>query len=287
MSTPNPAPQFRPLTRKDMEDYEKELKATQDDQNVPQEPTPGPIDPPTPPAAKPDDTVDWKKRFSDQTAYLNEQIRLRKESDETAAELAKQLKQTTQKRYASDEEVATFEKEVTTTPVLKELIRREAARLNQETLAKIEEKETSSKAELRKQTEDVAKLSKAHPDWAQYDNGAPLHNIFAGWLDKQPATIQKLADYTATKDMDGAIAVLTMFKAEVQVAKPSGSPKQSSSTNPATRTIPELPAQKEGSLAVVKWGEDFDAAQRSGNKKLQAKLMEEMNKARAEGRLTY
>lgn len=292
MSTPNPMPQFRPLTPKDMEEYEKELKASLANTDSQDENTPNPADPEVPPpAAKVELTKEeydrikaYEKRFSDQTTYLNEQIRLRKEAEKAKEDL---LKQSTRKAYASDDEVAEFEAKVETTPIIKELIRRQAEELQKEAERKLEEKLTTKEAEARKAAEDATKLSKAHPDWTSYDVGGEVHEIFTGWLEKQAATIQRLANYTETKDIDGAIAVLNMFKAEVQVKRPSGPKnKQPATTNPASRSQAEMPKQNEGAFDVIAWNTAFEQALKSANKPLQNKLMEEMQKARKEGRLT-
>lgn len=285
MSTNNPAPQFRPLTRKDMEEYEKELQATQANENALEEPTPPPADPETPPAPPSQPEVDWKKRFSDQTAYLNEQIALRKDLEKRVEALEAKLNQQAQPKYATDEDLARFESEVSTTPVLKELIRREALKLIADSEKKFKTESDEEKALGRKQAEDVAKLSKAHPDWTEFDNGGSLHSLFSGWLDKQSPTIQKLADYTTTRDMDGTIAVLNMFKAEVKVAKPASSTKNPVGSNPASRSPTQVPTQKEGAFSVTEWEVKYDAASRSGNKALEKQLMADMQKAKSEGRL--
>jgi hypothetical protein len=292
MSTPTPIPQFRPLTPKDMEEYEKELTASLATKDSPNENTPDEADPEEP--KKPakvevsstelEELKAYKKRFADQTTYLNEQIRLRKIAEKEKEDL---LKQSAKKAYASDEEVADFESKVETSHILKELIRRQNEKEREELERKFEEKLTLKELESKKKQEDSAKLSKVHPDWPEYDIGGDLHNVFTGWLDKQPPTIQKLADYTVTQDIDGAIAVLTMFKAEVQVKKPTGpKTKQPASTNPSTRTPANIPEPKEGAFDVLAWDKAMDNAMRTGDRKLQDSLMADMQKARKEGRLT-
>ena len=284
MSTPTPTPQFRPLTPKDMEEYEKELTASLAKKDSPEENTPNEADPEEPKKpAKPTDEIDWKKRFADQTTYLNEQIRLRKLAEKDKEDL---LKQSTKKAYASDDEVADFEAKVETSHILKELIRRQAEQERKELEKQFEEKLTAKEAEAKKAAEDATKLSKAHPDWTAFDTGGELHSVFSGWLEKQPVTIQRLADYSETKDIDGAIAVLTMFKAEVQVKKPTGpKSKQPASTNPSSRTPANIPEPKEGAFDVMAWDKAMDAAMKTGNKKLQDTLMADMQTARKEGRL--
>ena len=291
MSTPNPIPQFRPLTPKDMEEYEKELTASLANKDSQDENTPDEADPEEPkkPAKVELSKEDYEKlkayekRFSDQTTYLNEQIRLRKLAEKEKEEA---LKQSTKKAYASDEEVADFESKVETSHILKELIRRQNEQEREELERKFEEKLTQKELESRKKQEDSSKLSKAHPDWPEYDMGGELHPVFSGWLDKQTPTIQRLADYSTTQDIDGAIAVLTMFKAEVQVKKPTGpKTKKPASTNPSSRTPADIPEPKEGVFDVMAWDKAMDAAMKTGNKKLQDTLMADMQKARGEGRL--
>jgi hypothetical protein len=280
MSTQAHAPQFRPLTRKDMEEYEKEMKATLAAKDAPKEEHTPEAEPEQPPAA-PEDTTDWKKRFGDLTRHSQNQIgELKKQLEE----LNQKLNQQAQTRYATPEEVAKFEQEVSTAPVLKELIRLEAEKLINETKTELKTESETEKALARKQAEDVAKLSKSHPDWTDYDTGGSLNSIFTGWLDKQPPTIQRLADYTTTRDMDGTIAVLNMFKAEVK-GKPSGSTKKPVGSNPASRSQPEIPAPKEGSFSVTEWNTKYEAASRANNKALENQLMADMKKAKAEGRL--
>jgi hypothetical protein len=285
---------FRPLTPADMEEYRKELEASQAAaleaaQNPESEDpaTPESADPQTPLAStvtaeEIEELRQYKKRFADQTTFLNEQIRLRKEAEKARDEAAKQL-QTPAQRFASQEEVANFEREVTTTPVLKQLM----DDLAEQKIAKIREEMRNElqaeKSLSKKQVEDVAKLSKAHPDWREYDTGASMNEIFAKWLEIQPIRIQEMADYTATGDMDSAIAVLSMFKAQVQVK--TGQTKKPTATNPSPSSKAELPAQKGGKFDLQKWDTDMDAAFKAGNKPLQNKLMADFEKARAEGRL--
>lgn len=290
MSTTQTTPRFRPLTPKDMADYAEELKATQLAAQNPVIEDPATPDGTVPPApatvqltqAEYDALIEdakYKQRFGDQTRHTNE---LLEKERKRIAELEQKLK-TPAQRFATPEEVSKFEQEVTTTPVLKQLM----DDLTEQKLQKWKEEQNkeleAQKALSKKQVEDVAKLSKVHPDWREFDTGASLHEIFTTWLVTQPIRIQEMADYTTTGDMDGAIAVLSMFKAQVQVK--TGPNKKPSTTNPTQNTRAEIPQPKEGKFDMAKWDTDMDAAFKLGNKPLQNKLMAEFEKARAEGRL--
>lgn len=291
MST-NPIPQFRPLTPKDMEEYRKEQEALAAAASAPQNPEitdPATLEDevptdPQPPAAPSDEDVGvLKKRIGDKDRYINTLSDQSKTKDNRIAELERQLAEKSTTKYASDEEVADFESKVDTTPILKELIRREAEKIANEKVSGIRS-ELSEKDKLsKKQLEDVAKLSKAHPDWREYDSGASLHKVFSDWLVLQPIRIQEMADYTATGDMDSAIAVLTMFKAQVQVK--TGPNKKPAATNPASRSPADIPADPKGKFDIMKWNKDMDDALRLRNRPLQDKLMAEFKKAQAEGRI--
>ena len=287
MSTTNPTPQFRPLTPKDMEEYEKELKASLASKNSPQENTSDEADPKEPqePAKPTDDGVDWKKRFADQTTYLNEQIRLRKLAEKEKEDA---LKAKEQHRFASPEEVEEFRSKYEISPALQQIIADQAAERTEALRQEFLERESLKNAEVNKQYTDSAKMNEAHPDWKAFDQGGELNQTFMAWLTQQPIKIQEMADYNTNKDIDLSIAVLSMFKAQVQVKKPTGpTTKKPSTTNPASRSPAEVPTQKEGAFDVLSWEKAFDNALKTGNKPLQNKLYDDMQRARKEGRLSY
>lgn len=299
MSTANPTPRFRPLTPKDMEEYRKELEVTQAAAAAQNPEIEDPITPedvvvldpqepnsPALTAAEIEELKQYKKRFADQTTYLNEQIRLRKDAEKKAEEADQKLK-TKAQQYASDEDVQDFETKVETTPILKELMRRQTEEAKTSLRAELRAELDAEKKLSRKQIEDTAKLSKAHADWREYDSGAPLNKIFNDWLNTQPMSIRKMADYTSNTHeedaMDNAIAVLSMFKAQVQVK--TGPNKKPTATNPAPNSRPDIPAPREGKFDMVKWEKEIGDALRLRDRPLQDKLMADMNKAKAEGRI--
>lgn len=290
MTTPSQDTHFRVLTPAMMAEYAKEqealaLKAKEpfaSEEEATEEVTP-PADVPQQEALSAEE-LSYKQRWIDGKKFYDENItKERREKDALAAEI-KSLKDKldTQpvKKYASEEDIRKFNEAYTVTPILQQVALDVSQEQIEAGLNKIREELRLKDLEQERINRDVSKLSKTHPDWAELQE----NDIFLGWLGKQSSTIQRLADYSVNKDIDAAIAVLDMFKAQVQVKKPSGSTKNLS-TNPVSSTKADVPAVKEGQVSFAKWEKEYEKHNKLGNRKKQADLMDYMLKAQTEGRL--
>lgn len=284
--TTNSSNRQSPVTFAEAIELEKELQATLAGKvpelvpvtlapTDPNEPTSTPI--PTDDAAE-----TLKKRISDKDRYIQTLSDAGKAKDaeierwkQEAADA--QAKASTKPNNVTDAQIEKFAQEYPeATTIISEMIERRAKELSKEETKALEDKFRNEGKVNVKKLEDKQKLLERYPNFKEYEKP---DGVFIEWLGKQSATIQRLAVYENTHDIDAVISVLDMFTAQVQVKRPSGQTKQVPlSANPVTNSPVDI-TQPRGQFDIAKWNKDMETAQKKGDRKTENRLMEEFEAA--------